>query len=191
MTYHLSPHEIIDIAEGVRPEAGARHLASCEHCRRQLQDVRAAMTAARNADVPEPSPLFWDHFSARVSGAVASEGASGRLGWLDRLLPAPRIAAPIVVTALIVVAIVVAVRVARAPSVTSPPATINAIVEPIDDPLLELVADLGVDVDWDSAAEVGLTTREGTADKAVMQLTDAERVELQRLLQQELRRSGD
>ena len=60
-----------------------------------------------------------------------------------------------------------------------------------DDATLDLVADLSADIDWDEAAEAGLSIHEGAADKAVTQLTDDERVELRRLLQAELRRQGD
>jgi len=60
-----------------------------------------------------------------------------------------------------------------------------------DDRSLDLVADLSAEIDWDAAGDAGLTTREGAADNAVTQLTDAERVELHRLLEQALKRSGD
>src|SRR5262249_19027976 len=71
MTRHLTPEQMIDAAESVR-SVGIPHLASCEPCRRQVAELRGVMSAAANADVPEPSPLFWDHFSARVTEAVAS-----------------------------------------------------------------------------------------------------------------------
>jgi hypothetical protein len=72
---HLQPDDLVDLAEGTRPEASAPHLASCAECRRQLADMRAMMSAAADVDVPEPSPLFWDHLSARVSESVSGEGA--------------------------------------------------------------------------------------------------------------------
>ena len=53
MTHHLTPEEIIDIAEGERAEASAPHLAVCDRCRRQLQDARAALHVAAAADVPD------------------------------------------------------------------------------------------------------------------------------------------
>src|SRR6185436_8662720 len=45
----------------------------------QLDELRAMLAAARDVDVPEPSPLFWDHLSARVSEAVAAEESDARL----------------------------------------------------------------------------------------------------------------
>jgi hypothetical protein len=76
---HLSPENLVDIAEGTRLESASPHLSSCDACRAQLGDLRAMLSAARDADVPEPSPLFWDHLSSRVSEAVAAEAANARL----------------------------------------------------------------------------------------------------------------
>src|SRR2546428_190985 len=76
---HLSPEELIDIAEGTRLETSVPHLATCASCREQLVDVREMMSTV-DVDVPEPSPLFWDHLSARVSAAVAAEFASAPWG---------------------------------------------------------------------------------------------------------------
>jgi hypothetical protein len=77
---HLNAEALVDIAEGTRPESAAPHLAACEACRAQLRELRAMMSAAQDVDVPEPSPLFWDHLSSRVSEAVAAEGdADARL----------------------------------------------------------------------------------------------------------------
>src|SRR6476469_3139983 len=75
---HLNTDELVDIAEGTRTEAAAPHLASCEPCRAQLCELRAMIAAAKDVDVPEPSPLFWDHLSARVSEAVAADRAGSR-----------------------------------------------------------------------------------------------------------------
>jgi hypothetical protein len=59
-----------------------------------------------------------------------------------------------------------------------------------DDPSLSLVLDLAGELDWDQAREAGLTTHVGVDDDALAQLSDAERVELQKLLKGELANSG-
>ncbi len=41
------------------------------------------MSVAAEVEVPEPSPLFWDHLSARVGEAVAAEQAPRR-SWIER-----------------------------------------------------------------------------------------------------------
>src|SRR5262245_49524810 len=74
---HLSPEELLDLAEGTRSPASAPHLAKCEACRRQLDELRSVMETLA-VDVPEPSPLFWDHLSARVREAVAQDKAPAR-----------------------------------------------------------------------------------------------------------------
>ena len=78
---HLTESELLDLAEGAQPELSAGHLASCEACRRQLMDLRSVMTATAAVDVPEPSPLFWEHLSARVREAVEAESRSSGAGW--------------------------------------------------------------------------------------------------------------
>src|ERR1051325_634469 len=83
---HLSPELLIDIAEGTAPESAQPHLATCAVCRTQLSDLRQMLTSIA-VDVPEPSPLFWDHLSAGVREATAVEAGSapswrlGRLSW--------------------------------------------------------------------------------------------------------------
>ncbi|SRR5712692_1074333 len=189
---HLDSDDLIDLAEGTRPESSFPHLGSCEACRRQLAHLRAAMAAASEVDVPEPSPLFWDHFSAHVREAIEREGGPRRLGWLIAPLSIGAIA-------VLVVAAVVTMRFTGTTPVSGvapPPAIAEAgsIGEPeklANDPSLELVADLAADVDWDAASEAGITPRPSAVDRAVNQLTEAERRELERLLKETLAHSSD
>jgi len=196
---HLESEELIDLAEGARPDSSALHLQTCDQCQRRLTDLRAAMAAAAHLDVPEPSPLFWNHFSARVHDAIAADGAPPRSLW-DRLALPLSIAA----CAAVIIAAAVSLRVGRTPGfVPSAPVALHtsaadeladADVAPLpDDPSLDLVADLASQVaqaEWDAAGAQGLETHEDTADKAVGQLSAGERRELQRLLKEELTRRG-
>ncbi len=194
---HLHPDELIDLAEGTRPDQSAPHLETCEACRRQLAELRAMMSSAARADVPEPSPLFWDHFSARVRDAVAAEGAPGGgslLGWRWS-----RVLTPLSVGGFAVVVLAFAFMFGSrllAPSPLAPPSASvadAAAAEPADDPSLDLVADLAAQVDWEGAGDIGIGLRahEDAADKAASQLSAGERRELRRLLQEELSHSGD
>jgi hypothetical protein len=158
--------------------------------------------AAAAVDVPEPSPLFWDHLSARVSGAVAVDGAP-RAAWRD-LANWRRVLVPASAVAVASVVIVVALSsrlMAPEPaatfkgspfSATPPPiaADINASTEVIgdaasDDPSLMLVASLTSAMDLDAASDAGLAPA-GSAEHAVTHLGDDDLRELQRLLEQEL-----
>jgi anti-sigma factor RsiW len=77
---HLTPDELVDAAESVLDTTRQRHLDTCDACRRQVESLRSLLREAASVPVPEPSPLFWDRFSARVRQAVAEE-RSPAVGW--------------------------------------------------------------------------------------------------------------
>jgi hypothetical protein len=191
---HLSPEAVIDIAEGA-PEPP--HVAACATCRQAVADARAVMSAVAEVEVPQPSPLFWEHFSARVSEAVAAERAhrSWRASW--------RFAGGVVALAA-AAALVIAVGVARRtdmPPAGAPVADSAALSAPrnmsplVDrpaeprallsddgaDPGLAFVADLAESADIDPATvpTLGLSA----ADHAVTHLSDSELRALAALLQ--------
>jgi hypothetical protein len=190
---HLTSEELLDLAEGTRSESSAPHLAKCDHCRQQLNELRDVMATVQ-VDVPEPSPLFWEHFSARVSEAVASDAKSasswfgiGRWSWG---------------VAAAMTAVVLAIAVSRVPKppanttrgsatvvAETPGADIGSTLT-ADDPSFVLLRDLAGSLDWDAAAEVGISMDVGTADTAVAELSDAERTELQRLLREAISPTG-
>lgn len=89
MTTHLSSQEFVDAVEGndgALAPARQSHLDGCAACQAQVAELRAVIEDAGGADVPEPSPLFWDHFQARVLTAVQTEGRPGHRAWWTRLL---------------------------------------------------------------------------------------------------------
>jgi hypothetical protein len=193
---HLRPDELIDLAEGTRAESSATHLAECAICRLHLAELKATISAAADVDVPEPSPLFWDHFSARVRHAVDAEGAPRRSfwSWSRVLIPAVSVAAA-------VLAVVVALNRGETgrgvgplpvvPAPVAPVASLELLADPqsAGDTALTLVAELSSDMDFETARDAGLAAR-GSAEHAVTHLTGSELRELQRLLQEELARSG-
>jgi hypothetical protein len=194
---HLNEEDLIDLADGVRPEGSAPHLASCESCRRQLADLRAVMSAAAAVEVPEPSPLFWQHLSARVHEAVsnetraaASRRAPSRFVWrMAALAAAVLVAAAAWRTEL--------VRHHVAPDGLTPHSAVveatleaNDVVSLADDASLSLIAEMAGDLDWEGAVQAGLSTQAGAVDRAVLELSASERLELQRILKEELSRSG-
>ncbi|MGB7217627.1 MAG: hypothetical protein WBD07_02365 [Vicinamibacterales bacterium] len=210
---HLSPDEFIDLAEGARAETDLPHLSTCAKCRRQLVDLRASLSSLSGAqvgagnDVSEPSPLFWDHFSARVREAVDAEGsprnpprrdrwallgAWGQWHWSGAMPLGGAVALVAVAVALTGYVMAPAAPVpgaAAAADVVTEAASLSALGG-ADDPTLSLVADLSADLDFDGANEAGLTVpaHVGGANDVVSTLTDGERRELQQLLQEELAR---
>ena len=194
---HVNTDQLVDIAEGTRPESSAPHLAGCEPCRAQLHDLRAMMSAASEVEAPEPSPLFWDHLSARVSGAVALEAAPRR-SWLN-ISAWIRIAMPLAVAAALLLAVTVNVRAPRSDASPSaiewvPQAAVSAELlsdaAMEDDASLAMVAGLAAGLDADAAKEAGLSSV-GSADHAVAHMSAGELRELRRLLKDELTPSGN
>ena len=80
MRRHLSPDAVIDLVEGRGTPDAHRHAEQCEACRVLVDEARAAWALTSGADVPEPSPLFWEHLSRRVAEATAAEPAAGAHG---------------------------------------------------------------------------------------------------------------
>lgn len=191
---HLSPDTLVDLLDGTRAETAVLHLASCAACRQQLADLRVSWQAAADVEVPEPSPLFWDHLSARVRAAVAAEVPPRAPWWrIDWSWTSVGLAGA-VVAALVLVAFLQVSRPftsAVGTPETAGVGTVAAIataesLTPLpDDESMLFVADLASHLDWDGVAELGLTT-EGLSDRGASEMTADERIELQRLLRAEL-----
>lgn len=182
---HLNADEFIDAMEGLLPADRQAHLAACDACRQQLAELASALGDAKQVSIPEPSPLFWQHFSQRVHTAIDAEPARGfdwpLLGWL-RFAMVPALA---VLVALLVFALPRPDR-----STTSAAVTGGGIVDApaADDSWVMMTALVG-DLDWDTALAAGVAPHAGAADLAVLALTPEEQQELTRLLKAELMRA--
>jgi hypothetical protein len=96
MTTHLSSQEFVNAIDQTLTPARQEHVAACASCRTQVEELRALVEeAGHGAAVPEPSPLFWDHFQARVLEAVAAEGVppSREVWWKAWVRPGATLAA--------------------------------------------------------------------------------------------------
>jgi hypothetical protein len=195
--HHLSESELVDLADGTRGEDTTPHVQQCEQCRRQLEDLRAALSAAVSVDVPEPSPLFWDHFSARVHDAVAAEGGRAeRHPWWRFAQGAPMWSG---LAAILLVAIFVNARLTP-PNAPAAPSEIAAVTLPVPpalpsyDDALGLMGDLTASLDYDSASELAatdVTAHPGVVEESVSGMSDDEREELGRLLGEEMTAGRD
>ena len=204
MTRHLQDTEFVDFAEGTLAGQRAAHLETCAECRAQAEDVAAALREVSAVEMPEPSPLFWEHFSARVGEQVAHETPQRTSWWtsVDVRALVPLVAALAVVVAALSVTLLP--RIARRPVVSGGLASSHAAADanlsadadsaaPVDeknaevwDVLTAAASDIGVD----DAHSAGMAARPGTVDHAVTHLSQAELAELGRLLQSELKGSG-
>jgi hypothetical protein len=86
MTRHLGPDEFTAALEASPEGAVAAHLASCATCRDELAALQASWDALAAVEVPDPSPLFWDHFSARVRKATTETTPAAGPWWSTRRL---------------------------------------------------------------------------------------------------------
>lgn len=199
MSAHLSRDILLAVAETGHADAlAARHLEGCDDCRAEVASLAAALGDLHGADVPEPSPLFWDHFSARVAGAV-------------RDLPPPRAAwwrhaagwgwtlGGATTAALLLVLAFGPWSASRPPGPTQAPAVAlagadGAAGEDAASPAADgedwtLLADAFGDVDYDDVRALGASVAPGTTEQAVEDLDASERQELGRLLQEEIARA--
>lgn len=181
---HLTSDQLVDALDGVLEAGPQAHLDACPPCRQQVAELEAVLGTTRGVDVPEPSPLYWQHLSLRVRTAIDAEPvATGGWGsWLRW-----PVLAPIAALALVVMALAVTL-----PRQSVPSAEVAAVIDAPDtsgDESFAIVADLVGEMDWDTAMSAGLAVEPGTAELAVLELTATEQQELTRLLRAELTRA--
>jgi hypothetical protein len=205
MTRHLRDDEVVEFAEGTLDPARAAHVDLCDECRTKAEDVGTALREISAVEMPEPSPLFWDHFSARVREQVAHETPARAAWWTTVNVRAlmPLVAALAVVIAIGTAALLPHVRrpvstrdelaSSHAAAETSAAAIDVELPAPVDakdaevwDVLTAAASDMGID----EAHSAGITARPGAVDHAVTHLSQAELTELGRLLQSQLKGSG-
>jgi hypothetical protein len=132
--------------------------------------------ALQEVDVPEPSPLFWEHLSQRVRDAVADEPPPPA-GWSSRFNFAWT-AGVLGATAAVVLAVVITIHYA-APAGRSQaahgPADVAQASDSLhaseDDASWAVMGDLASQMDFEEAAAAGLIASPGSAERALGQLS--------------------
>jgi hypothetical protein len=181
---HLTADELVDAAEGTLESMRVAHASECAMCRGEIERLQMVLRAAMDADVPEPSPLFWAQLSSRVHQAIATEETTPR-HWTPEWLRWP-VLAPIAALAIIVMAL--ATGVARDRAVVALPPTDRTAVDtaPDLDSLGEeewaVVSELVGPVDFEQAREAGIVVRPGDVEEAALELTAAEQQVLLELM---------
>jgi hypothetical protein len=195
---HLDDTQLVDAVDGRLDAAAAAHAHACEQCQARLSEMRR-MLGALAVDVPEPSPLFWDHFPSRVSRAIDTTA-----------VPQPWVTPARLVWGSAAGLVMVALLLLLPPRVMSPAgegspsdgagdstSTVLNYLEPwpADDDLdadegWALVRSVAEEIDYEDARQIGVAPRAGSIERAAMELSDGERAELARLIEQELKRTG-
>ena len=176
---HLTPDELIDAIDGMLPAVRRAHLAECDACRRQFDDLASVLKDTKQASVPEPSPLFWNHCVARVNEAIDRDAEGAWPHWLRW-----QVLLPLGAVAMIILGLMLAV-----PKQERVDMTVVDIPAPVAaEDTWASFADLMGELDIDAAAEAGVI-QPGVADQAVLHLTAEEQQELSRLLQAEWSRA--
>jgi len=198
---HLNETELIDLLDGVLPAVRREHAAACPECRHKGEMLSHATERIAGREVPEPSPLFWEQFSARVRQSIAEQPPQSRL---RALLTFPRagIAAAIAAAAVVIIAVGIwrsglPVRGISVPVHDAATASNGSAPEPaLDDFNVEpdegwaLVQSIADDLEVEDMDDAGVTARPGSADHVTTGLSESERIELARLLQSEIKARG-
>jgi hypothetical protein len=205
MTTHLRDTEFVDFAEGTLAAPRAAHLDTCAECHAQAEGVAAALREVSAVEGPEPSPLFWDYFSARVREQAAHETPE-RAAWWSSV--GVRALMPLVAALAVLIAVVSLTMLPRithhtptpgelASSHVTPDAAAAADVDlqaPVgaqNEEAWAVLTAAASDIGVEEAHAAGMGAHVGAADHEVTHLNQAELKELGRLLQSELKRSSD
>lgn len=205
---HLTEPELVDLLDGVLASSRQAHLDACESCRSRAARLREALAETADAEIPEPSPLFWEHFSARVHEGVREAEMGQPSRWFS-WAPAGALkwAMPGAFLAILVVAGVWSGMWRGSAPVPATVASLGTdatvadvgsdgdqeafdLETPGADEAWALVRTVADDVSWDDAAAERFGVRSGSVEHAMARLTGDERSELLRLLAAETKQPG-
>lgn len=196
---HLGKNALLAWIEGARDPAMSGHLERCQRCRDEAASLERVLRGVADVEIPEPSPLFWDHLSRRVRERIDAGETPyrpwrervGEWGWRRALIALGPAAA------VVLAAVVAWPGLGRFVASRSLPATVE---------MPALTSSLATD-EWEAVVELARTYEEeetservsdvlpdvllapGSADRAAAELTADEARELARLLELELGRS--
>jgi hypothetical protein len=205
---HLSREELIDSLEGSLALAREAHMDACPSCRAERASLEQVLQRVAAIEVPEPSPLFWEHFSARVRESAAQQAGwteqadsswTERAGWHTWVWPRWAVG-----SATLVVCVTLGWaswhdygrrHFIEKPGVVrihegAPDSGDPGLALMVSDEDWNLVMSMAEDVTVDDAdePEPGLVIRPGATDRAFTDLSSEQRTELARLLTAEMTR---
>lgn len=172
MLEHVHDDELMDAAEGIASADVRRHVQACAACRERVEATASGLALAQAADVPEPSPLYWEAFRRQVGRKVGAE---------RRWRPAALAAAAV---AVIAIGLLTPNRQPAQPTSTLPAWSASPPSAEDDSGLAQLFA-LATE-----AEDMALASCSGVAD-CLSALSDEETMALADVLSQELETGSD
>ncbi len=182
---HLSSDQLIEAADGTAGTRIATHLELCAECREAVTELRAVLSdVGVTATVPDPSPLFWEHFSRRVHEATVAEAIPARPAWWQNAWR------PLAAAGALAAAVALAV-VLRGPSIVVTPQTANDATtanEPAvaDDMSVDVMSAVAGDLSFEELRAADLVPNRAAVDVAVSSLSEAQQRELMRLVREQI-----
>jgi len=215
---HLNDAEFVGLLDGDLSDARARHAQDCADCRMRAAAMRTTLAGVMiDAVPPEPSPLFWEHLAARVAEAVQDEEPGSAtlspVAWVRSPALTWVLAASIALLMMVFVAWRATLH-APSPGLRTPPiarVAPDTVAPPPDgataanfagdgaaaagdelesDEAWAVVRTAAEGFAWDDAHEAGISVHPGSAERVALELSGDERIELARLLEGALKRSG-
>jgi hypothetical protein len=131
---HPTDAVLMDVVDGVADGEVRRHLAGCATCAARVDEARQGLAIASRAEVPEPSPLYWEAFRTQVGRRISAERRSRRV-----------LFAPLAAAAVLAGVVALLPRGGSAPSVprVAPLPAWSALPDSDDDAGLTVLAALG------------------------------------------------
>ena len=196
MRTHLTEEEFVDLLDGVLPPARLAHVDACAACGATARALAETAATAQPVAVPEPPPYFWEQLSARVHASVAEEP---RPGPFLVVFANPVFRGALALCAVAVVAIM-AGRSGMWRTDDAPPSSVQLQTPTLpetaaDDDLAAIETDeawalvraLAESLDHDQMDMEGVAVDRGTAEHLALRMTDRERQELARLIEEQLK----
>lgn len=190
---HLSREHLVEFVEDPAgsslPAERRRHVEGCETCRREAAALRAVLHDVSGEPGGEPSPLFWDHFSARVAEAIRDEAPVQAVRvWA---FAGQRAAWTAVALTIVLGSTMVAWRATlHAPTVHLAGVEDSPRQDDLENDLARKIRSAADGWQWDDVQSAGMGAHPGAAEGVVMELTPDERAELARLIETDMRRNG-
>jgi hypothetical protein len=174
MWSHVKDEQLLDLVDSGGAPSVRGHVENCVSCRRRVEEAREGLLWARDVEIPEPSPLYWEAFRVQVGRRIAAEPPR-RAPWTASLLTA---------TAVLTVAVGIALR----PGLPRHPAAAAAVLPawsalPADeDEGLGVIAALGP-----SMEDLGTISACTEVTECIASLSDEESAELAEDFEREMR----